>query len=175
MTCKGHAMKRLFILIALVATLTFGCSTAMVPVGSNTGPGDKLALEVIVGQKLERFERRDPFTPIHVTFRNLSNRRIHLKYSQFALVDPAGRRFIVAPVDQVVDWLRYDRWYSYYGPYYPEPIGRYVFREGWLKPGRELQAVIFFHQATRFGQGVYNLRINIPENQRPLEFQFKLY
>lgn len=168
-------MKRLIIALTALVILTAGCTTAMVPVGSNTFPGDAVAVQIIVGQRLEKFDRDDPFTPIHVTFRNVTNRKIHLSYSYFVLEDPAGRRYIVAPVNRVVDWLRYDRWGLFYRPHYPEPIGQYVFREGWLKPGREVQAVMFFHQATHAGQGIYKLHARIPENRKPLSFAFRLY
>lgn len=168
-------MRKLTLAAILIAVLSTGCSTAMVPVGSNTQPGDRLAIEMIVGQELPRFDRSDPYTPIHVTFRNHTGRSIKLNYGYFTLIDPAGRRFIIAPVNRVVDWLRYEKWSRYYRPYYPNPIGRYVFREGILKPGREVQAVMFFHQATRYGQGTYRLIANIPENRQPIEYTFRLH
>jgi hypothetical protein len=168
-------MKKLLTPILMLTLIIASCSTAMVPIGSNTQPGEPLALQVIVGQELPKFDRSDPYTPIHVTLRNTTNRRINLRYAYFTLVDPAGRQFVIAPVERVVDWIRYENWSRYYRPYYPSPIGRYVFREGMLKPGREIQAVVFFHQATRYGQGTYRMIVNIPENRRPLEFAFKLY
>lgn len=165
--------KTIIITLVVVAITALGCSTAMVPVGSNS-PHSKMAVDLIVGQEFPHFQRSDPYTPIHVTFRNNTPSKISLKYSYFTLIDPKGREYILAPVVEVVDWVRYDRWDSYYAPYYPNPVGKYVFREGRLRPGKQLQAVMFFHQATRFGQGIYTLRANIPANRQPIEYKFRL-
>lgn len=166
-------MRKIIPILALLALVAAGCSTTMVPVGAHRAPGP-LAVDVIVGQEFPHFYRSDPFTPVYVTFRNNTSHKVQLKYSQFTLIDPHGREFIIAPVREVVDWLRYGRWDLYYAPYYPRPVGRYVFREGRLMPGSEIQAVMFFHQATRFGQGIYTLVARIPENMQPMEFRFRL-
>lgn len=167
-------MKKLMIILAAMALVTAGCATAMVPVGGNAYRSGTMAVDVIVGQKFPTFHRSDPFTPIHVTIRNNTPQKVQLKYSYFSLIDPAGREYVIASAPNVVDWLRYERWSRYYGPYYPQPIGRYVFREGRLDPGAEIQAVIFFHQATHYGQGTYTLMARIPENRQPLEHTFRL-
>jgi len=159
---------------ALALALVAGCTTTMVPVGSNRAEVGPVMVDVIVGQRFPSFMRTDPYTPLHITVRNHSDSWIHLRYSYFTLVDPDGRAYVIAPVEEVFDWLRWGRWDPYYGSYYPRPIGDYVFREGRLKPRKEMQAVAFFHQATRFGQGLYTLVVNVPENQRPLEFAFRL-
>lgn len=166
-------MKRL--IIPVLALLFFGgCATTMIPVGSNradVGPG---AVDIIVGQKFPSFHRYDPYTPLHVTIRNNSDKWVQLQYSFFTLHDPEGRAYVIAPVDEVFDWLRFNYWDMYYASYYPRPVGDYVFREGKIKPHKEVQAVLFFNQATRHGQGVYRLVASIPENGKPVEFQFRL-
>ena len=166
-------MRRIIILIAAFALFAAGCATTMVPIGSNTSTG-KNAVDLIVGQEYPRFHRDDPYTPIHVTFRNNLNRKVSLKHAYFTLIDPLGRKFVIAPTRNVVEWVRYDRWRHYYAPYYPSPVGRYVFREGRMLPRADLQAVMFFHQATHVGQGTYTLVAHIPENRRPIEFKFRL-
>lgn len=166
-------MRKIIPILALLALLAAGCSTTMIPVGANRAP-HPLAVDLIVGQEFPHFNRHDPFTPVHVTFRNNTSHKVQLTYNQFTLIDPQGREFIIAPVRDVFDWLRYGRWDLFYERYYPRPVGNYVFREGRLMPGNEIQAVMFFHQATRFGQGIYTLVARIPENQQQLEFRFRL-
>jgi hypothetical protein len=129
---------------------------------------------MIVGQDYPHFDRYDPYTPVHVTIRNNTPKKVHLLYNHFTLIDPAGRAYVIAPVRDVVEWVRYERWHRLYAPYYPAPVGQYVFREGRLAPGRDVQAVMFFHQATRYGQGIYTLRADIPENGQSMEFKFRL-
>ena len=162
------------ITIALAMIVMSGCTTTMIPVGSNKAPGEITAVDIYVGQRFPRFYRSDPFTPLHVTIRNNTDKWIQLRYSQFTLFDPAGNAFVIAPVSQVHDWLRYERWVRYYAPYYPNPVREHIFREGRLKPHKEIQAVMFFNQATRFGQGTYRLVARIPQNGRPIEFTFRL-
>ena len=156
----------------VTAMLLTGCSTAMVPVGANRAAGP-LAVDVIVGQDFPHFYRSDPYTPVHITFRNNSPKKVQLKHSYFTLVDPGGHEFVIAPIPRVMDWLKWNHWHRY-ARYYPTPIGRYVFREGRLSPGAEMEAVMFFHQATRWGQGTYTLRAAIPNNTQPVEFKFRL-
>lgn len=146
----------------------------MIPVGQTRDAGQATAVEIIVGQKFPTFHRSDPYTPIHVTIRNRSDEWIQLKYNYFTLFDSGDRAYVIAPVDEVFNWIRYERWARYYGPHFPQPATQYVFREGKLKPHKEVQAIMFFHQATRYGHGTYKLVANIPENNRPLEFSFRL-
>lgn len=160
--------------LAVLALLVAGCATTMVPVGHNREPGVTPAVDLFVGQKYPSFHRDDPYTPVHVTIRNNTSKPVQLRYSQFTLYNPDGRAYVIAPVREVFEWLRLRHWGMYYATYYPRPVGRYVFREGILKPHKEIQAIIFFNQATRFGQGSYRLVAKIPENNRPLEFQFRL-
>ncbi len=166
-------MRKLIPIALAMATLA-GCTTTMVPVGANRDAAGAAAVELTVGQEFPTFYRSDPYTPIHVTIRNNTSERVQLRYSFFTLYDPAGRAYLIAPVRDVVHWLHLGRWNPYYAPYYPRPIGNYVFREGRLAPHDEIQAVIFFHQATHFGQGDYRLVANIPQNGRPTEFAFRL-
>jgi hypothetical protein len=166
-------MKKL-LLISIAVLFVAGCSTTMVPVGASKPPGQPAPVDIIVGQEYPRFHRSDPFTPISVTVRNNTGKWIHLRHGQFTLFDPSGQAFVIAPVREVHDWLRYGRWDLHYGPWYPRPVGDFVFREGRLKPGKQLQTIMFFNQATRFGQGTYRLVANIPQNGRPLEFTFRL-
>ena len=165
---------RKLIPLALLILFAAGCSTTMVPVGTSKAPGAVPAVDLIVGQKFPRFYRNDPFTPIHVTFRNNTDKWIPLRQGQFTLIDPEGRQYVIGQVDEVFDWLHYERWSHYYAPHYPNPIERYVFREGRLKPHKQIQAVLFFNQATHYGQGTYRLIANIPQNGRPLEYTFRL-
>jgi hypothetical protein len=161
--------------IALSVALIAGCATTMVPVGTDRNEGLPPAVDMIVGQKYPQFQRTDPYTPIAITIRNNTNSEVQLRYTQFTLYDPQGRTFVIAPVDEVFDWLRYyQMWDPYYGPYFPRPVGKFVFREGRLKPHKEIQVVMFFNQATRYGEGHYKLVAQIPENLRPLEFTFRL-
>ena len=166
-------MRKLIPITLAMATLA-GCTTAMVPVGTNRDVAGEAAVEITVGQEFPTFRRSDPYTPIHLTIRNNTSERVQLRYSFFTLHDPAGRTYLIAPLRDVIHWLRRGFWNPYYAPFYPRPISNYVFREGRLAPHGEIQAVVFFHQATHFGQGDYRLVANIPQNGRPTEFVFRL-
>ncbi len=164
------------LLISLVAilALSLGCSTAMIPVG---GPGQQLGtmpVDVIVGQEYPSFDRSDPFTPVHITLLNNTKRKVEIHYSYFTLVDPHGHEYVIAPVQRVAPELTHERLrhFSWYRSY--KPLRDYIFREGRMQPGTQYAAVAFFHQATRLGQGLYTLRVRIPENGKPLIFTFRL-
>jgi hypothetical protein len=168
-------MRKLTAIVAMFSLLLVaGCTTTMVPIGQNKPSGPATAVDVFVGQKYPHFFRDDPYTPLHVTIRNNTDKWISLRYGMFTLFDPAGRAYVIAPVREVYDYIRYDRWMNYYAPFYPSPVRDFIFREGRLKPYKQYEAVIFFNQATHFGQGTYRLVVNIPQNGAPMEFLFRL-
>jgi hypothetical protein len=167
-------MRNLIAIAALLSlVLMVGCTTTMVPVGYSK-PVGAAAVDIFVGQKFPRFFRNDPYTPLYVTIRNNTSQWVQLRYGMFTLYDPAGRPFVIAPVDEVHEYIRFERWTSYYAPFYPHPVRSYIFREGRLKPNKQYEAVMFFNQATRFGQGTYRLVADIPQNGAPIEFRFRL-
>jgi hypothetical protein len=162
------------ILLVLMAMLTAGCATTMIPVGPPEHRLGSLPVDVLVGQEFPHFDRSDPFTPIHITLRNNTKRKVDMRYSYFSLVDPEGRVFIIAPVDSVASHISHEYLMGYSWYQRSKSPRNYVFREGRLQPDAQYAAVAFFHQATLYGQGVYTLRVHIPENRKPIEFTFRL-
>ncbi len=167
-------MRKLIPIALVLILFTAGCTTTMVPVGSSKPAGAKAAVDIFVGQKFPRFFRSDPYTPLHVTIRNNTGEPVQLLQNMFTLYDPQGRAYVIAPVDEVHEYIRYERWVRYYAPFYPHPVRNFIFREGRLKPNKQYEAVMFFNQATRFGQGTYRLVAVIPQNGPPIEFTFRL-
>lgn len=199
---KKHLTKSIIIMAVLVLImLTVGCSHVLIPLdgpmyrGKEINP-EKIKVEVVPGQYFVKFDRDDPFLPVHVIIRNNTKHPVKVSMKNFLMLDDVGNKFRPAGLKEVMQYYalraafsvypyhyhygwhyrhyRPSRWWHPYNIMYSAQMIEQTFLESEIiEPDESTAGFIYFKGAAHFANEKVTLVAKFPDNDmKPLEYTF---